>query len=214
MEAISMSCRRAALTILIGLLVALSVPVASQESATEPAPLSVLDYLDLALAHQPQRFDVPARTIAALPSEAGSRFIAYIPQLSTTLNRAFRKPDVPVHIDGHPSPPADIQRRLGLTDYEIAVGNYLPLLVRALILHADAGLGLARETHYLGAAYQFALGLQAAEMMASPPSPRSVLEAEVKRVGPLGHPELQAVLEAHRAVARSAVLAFGGRLTS
>jgi hypothetical protein len=74
MEAISMSFRRAALTILTGLLVALSVPVASQKTSTEPAPLSVLHYLDLALAHQPQRFDVPARTIAALRRrlEAGS----------------------------------------------------------------------------------------------------------------------------------------------
>ena len=208
-----MSYHRAALTILTGLMVALSLPVATQEPSTEPAPLSVLEYLDVALAHQPQRFDVPARTIAALPSEAGSRLIAYIPQLSTTLNRAFRKPDIPVEIDGDPSLPADIQKRLGLTDSEIAVGNYLPLLVRVLTLHADAGLGLAREGHYSGAAYQFALGLQAAEMLASPPPPRSVLETEVKRVGPLGHPELQAVLEAHRAVARSAILAFGGVLT-
>jgi hypothetical protein len=131
----------------------------------------------------------------------------------TTLSRAFRKPDTPVRIDGNPSLLADIQRRLGLTDDEIAVGNYLPLLVRALTLHADAGLGLARETHYLGAAYQFALGLQAAEMIASPPPPGSALAAAFERDRLLGRRELAQLAEADKPIARSAILAFGGRLT-
>jgi tetratricopeptide (TPR) repeat protein len=213
MEAMSMSCRRAALTVLIGLLVALSVPVATQRSSTEPASLSVLDYLDLALAHQPQRFDVPARTVAVLPSAAASGFVASIPQLSTTINRAFRKPDVPVAIDGTPFLPAEIQRRLGLTDVEIKDGNYLRLLVRVLMLHADAGLASAAQNQYIGAARQFALGLQAAEMIASPPPPGSTLAAAFERDRLLGRRELALLADAAKPIARSAILAFGGRLT-
>jgi tetratricopeptide (TPR) repeat protein len=213
MEAISMPCRRAVLIILVGLLVVLSVPVAAQKSSTEPAQFSVLDYLDLALAHQPQRFDVPARTIAALPSAAASGFIAYIPQLSTTLSRAFRKPDVPVAVNGTKFLPAEIQGRLGLTDVEIKDGNYLRLLVGVLTLHADAGLASAAQNQYVGAARQFALGLQAAEMIASPPPPGSALAAAFERDRLLGRRELALLAEAVTPIARLAILAFGGRLT-
>ncbi len=148
-----------------------------------------------------------------LPLEAVSRWIADIPQLLTTLRRAFREPDVPVTIDGAPFPPAEIQRRLGLTDVEIRDGNYLRLLVGVLTLHADAGLAFAAQNQYVGAARQFALGLQAAEIIASPPLPGSALAAAFERDRVLGRRELAMLAEAYRPMARSAILAFGGRLT-